>query len=146
MKKIFTLFVLIGTLFISCSTDDDDNSQNTIVCDSVSKVIAEEDFNVLNTTNYVVSDVQLSGNCLEVTIGSSGCEPDLWEMNLYSTNAFYDIYPLQRSVKIELINDQACLAVFQKTISFDLIPFQIESQNKLPLNIEGWNEQIIYEY
>ena len=142
MKGFFALFVLIGILLISCSTDD--NQPND--CDSTSEVIAEDNFDAINTSNYVVSDVQLNGDCLEITIGSSGCDPDLWELNLYSTNAFYAIYPLQRAVKIELINDQACLAFFQKTISFDLIPFQIETQNELPLNIEGWNEQIIYEY
>lgn len=142
MKGFFALFVLIGTLLISCSTDD--NLPND--CDSTSEVIAEERFDTINTSNYVVSDVQLNGNCLEITIGSSGCDPDLWELNLYNTDAFYDIYPLQRSVKIELINDQICLAFFQKTISFNLIPFQLEIQNELPLNIEGWNEQIIYEY
>jgi hypothetical protein len=142
MKGYFALFVLIGTLLVSCS--DDDNP--SIDCDSTSEVISEETFDSIDTSNYVISDVQLNGNCLEVTIGSSGCDPDLWEMNLYSTNAFYAIYPIQRAVKIELINYQECLAVFEKTISFDLIPFQLEIKNELPLNIEGWNEQIVYEY
>ena len=45
-----------------------------------------------------------------------------------------------------VINNQECLAVFQKTKSFDLTPFRIEGQNSVPLNIEGWNEQVIYEY
>jgi hypothetical protein len=47
---------------------------------------------------------------------------------------------------MELINDEACLAFFQKTVSFDLTPFQIDGQSDLPLNINGWNEQITYEY
>lgn len=146
MKKIFVLFVFFGILFSSCSKDDDDSSPTEITCDSISEVIAEEDFNGIDTSNYVVSEVQLNGNCLEITIGSSGCDPELWEMNLYSVDAFYNIYPLERAVKIELINNQECLAVFDKTISFDLTPFQIDGQNELPLNIEGWDEQIIYEY
>lgn len=144
MKVFFTLYVLIATLLISCSTDDNSTSKDD--CDSTSEVISENNFDAINTSNYVISDVQLNGNCLEVTIGSSGCDPTPWEMNLYSTNAFYDIYPLKRAVKIELINNQECLAVFEKTISFDLTPFQIESQNEIPLNIEGWNEQISYKY
>ena len=67
-------------------------------------------------------------------------------MEMFSTNAFYNIFPLQRAVKVKLINNQECLAVFQKTKSSDLTPFRIEGQNSVPLNIEGWNEQIIYEY
>jgi hypothetical protein len=146
MKKIFVLTALFGVLFASCSKDDDDNLPNEIICDSIAEILAEEDFNGINTTNYVVSNVQLNGDCLEVTIGSSGCDPEPWEMNLYSVNAFYNIFPLERYVKIELINNQECLAVFDKTVSFDLTPFQLEGQNELPLNIEGWDEQIIYEY
>jgi len=142
MKGYFALFVLIGTLLVSCS--DDDNP--SIDCDSTSEVISEETFDSIDTSNYVISDAQLNGDCLEITIGSSGCDPDLWELNLYSTNAFYAIYPIQRAVKIELINYQECLAVFEKTISFDLIPFQLEKVDRMPLNIEGWNEQIVYEY
>ena len=142
MKGSFVLIFLIGTLLISCSTDDNPPNE----CDATSEVIAEDNFDAINTSNYVVLDVQLNGDCLEITIGSSGCDSNLWVLNLYSTNAFYAIYPIQRAVKIELINNQSCEAFFQKTISFDLTPFQIEKVNKVPLNIEGWNEQIVYEY
>jgi hypothetical protein len=143
LKKIIALFGIIGIIFISCS--DDDNATNK-TCDSNSEVIAETIFNDINTSNYTITDVNLNGDCLEITISSSGCDAEQWQMNLYSTNAFYEVYPLQRAVKVKLINNQLCLAVFQKTKSFDLIPFQIKGQNQISLNIEGWNEQIIYEY
>jgi hypothetical protein len=146
MNKIFVLTALIGTLFISCSEDDDDNSQNETTCNSAAEIVTEEDFNAIVTSNYNVTDLQLNGDCLEVTINSSGCDPEPWEMNLYSVDPFDTESLLQRDVKIQLINDQLCLAVFQKTVSFDLTTFQIEGQNKVPLNIEGWNQQIIYEY
>ena len=145
MKKIFVFTALCGLLFISCSKDDDNAGIETI-CDSVAEVVNEEDFNGINSSNYNVTDIQLIGDCLEVAISSSGCDPEPWEMNLFSVDAFYTVFPLQRSVKIELINNQDCLAVYEKTVSFDLTPFQLDGQNELPLNIEGWNEQIIYEY
>ena len=144
MKKFLILFSLFVIILNSCS--DNDNSIINEACSFNSEIIAENDFNGINTSNYLISDVQLNNDCLEITINSSGCNASLWEMNLFSTNAFYNIYPLQRSVKIELINNQDCLAVFQKTISFNLMPFQIKGQNQLTLNIEGWNEQIIYKY
>lgn len=146
MREIFLLIILIGTVFISCSKDDDNNNLNKATCNSVAKIVTEEEFKKIVTTNYVVSGVKLNDDCLEITVSSSGCDSEPWEMSLYSVNAFYTIYPLQRAVKIELINNQGCLAVFQKTISFDLTPFQISEQNEVPLNIEGWSEQIIYEY
>ena len=53
---------------------------------------------------------------------------------------------MQRAVKVELVSNQLCLAVLQKTKSFDLLPFQISGQNQIPLNILGWNKTIIYKY
>ena len=47
---------------------------------------------------------------------------------------------------MELINEESCEAYFIKTVSFDLKPLQIDGQNIVPLNIYGWNEQLIYEY
>lgn len=145
MKKIFALFAMVGILLVSCS-DDESNRPNTADCDLVSEVITEEDFHAINTSNYSVTDVQLNGNCLGITIGSSGCDSDLWSVNLYSTNAFYSVFPIQRAVKIELINEQLCEAFFRKTIYFDLESFQIKSQDEILLNIEGWSEQIRYKY
>jgi len=143
MKKLLLFLPII--LILSCNSEND-NSTIENNCDFTSEIILEEDFNAINTSNYGIIEVELNGDCLEITFGSSGCGTDLWEENLYSTDAFYNVFPLQRDVKMELINDEACLAFFQKTVSFDLTPFQIDGQSDLPLNINGWNEQITYEY
>tara|TARA_B000000460_G_C21209409_1_gene261609 strand:- start:95 stop:526 length:432 start_codon:yes stop_codon:yes gene_type:complete len=143
MKKLL-LFLPI-TLILSCNSEDD-NSTIENNCYFTSEIILEEDFNAINTSNYGIIEVELNGDCLGITFGSSGCGTDLWEENLYSTDTFYNVFPLQRDVKMELINDETCLAFFQKTVSFDLTPFQIDGQSDLPLNINGWNEQITYGY
>jgi len=143
MKKLLLFLPII--LILSCNSEND-NSTIENNCDFTSEIIMEEDFNAINTSNYGIIEVELNGDCLGITFGSSGCGTDLWEENLYSTDAFYNVFPLQRDVKMELINDEACLAFFQKTVSFDLTPFQIDGQSDLPLNINGWNEQITYEY
>ena len=142
MKKLLLILTLIHIL--SCNSEDDNFTiENN--CDFTSEIILEEDFNAINTSNYAIIEVELNGDCLEMRFGASGCGTDLWEENLYSTDAFYNVFLLQRDVKIELINDE-CLAVFQKTVSFDLTPFQIDGQSDLSLNITGWNEQITYGY
>ena len=143
MKKVLLFLPII--LILSCNSEDDNFTiENN--CDFTSEIILEEDFNAINTSNYAIIEVELNGDCLGITFGSSGCGTDLWEENLYSTDAFYNVFPLQRDVKMELINDETCLAFFQKTVSFDLTPFQIAAQSDLPLNINGWNEQITYGY
>ena len=144
MKKL--LFILTLIHILSCNSEDD-NSTIENNCDFTSEVIFEEDFNAISTSNYGIIDVVLNGDCLEITFSSSGCGTDLWEENLYSAGANNSGFVfLQRDVKMELINNEACLAVFQKTVSFDLTPFQIDGQSDLPLNINGWNEQITYGY
>jgi hypothetical protein len=144
MKKNIIIF-LLGMIALSCNSNDD-NSTIESNCDFVSKIISENDFNGINTSNYVITAVELNNECLIITFGSSGCGTELWKENLYSTDAFYTIFPLQRGLKMELINDELCQAAFQKTVSFDLTPFQIDGQSEIPLNIDGWNEQITYEY
>ena len=147
MEKIIWIFTFFGILFISCSIDSGkSNPSIAIECDDLAEIFDETDFNTIETSNYTIIDVQLNDDCLEIRFGASGCDPEPWEMNLYSTDAFYAVFPLQRTVKMELINNQACAAYFEVDISFDLSAFQIEGQNEIPLNIEGWDEQVVYEY
>src|SRR5690606_17949604 len=144
MKK-YILIIFIGILALSC-TSDDDNSGTLNNCDFISKVISQDDYNAINTSNYVISEVELNDDCLKITFSSNGCGTESWQENLFSTDSFYTVFPLQRTLKMELINEELCQAVFQKTVSFDLTAIQIDTQNKLPLNIDGWSKQIIYEY
>lgn len=144
MKKIFALLALFGMLFVSCS--DDDNTGNISQCDLTSQIIEEDAFDEVITENYQISNVVLDEDCLEITFASSGCDGNSWELNLYSTNTINFIFPLQRTVKVELINEELCLAFIEKTVSFDLTPFRVEEQNEILLNIVGWEEQVIYQY
>jgi hypothetical protein len=143
MKKLLVILTLMHIL--SCNSEDN-NSTIENNCDFISEIISEEDFNAINTSNYEITEVELNNDCLEITFSSSGCGTDLWEESLYSLDVFYTVFPLQRDVKMELINNEECLAVFQKMVSFDLTPFQIDGQSDLPLNITGWNGQITYGY
>lgn len=145
MKKIFTLLTLFGMLFVACS-DDDNNTGDVSQCDLTSQIIEEDAFDEVITENYQISNVVLNQDCLEITLTSSGCDGNTWELNLYGTDAVNFIFPPQRTVKVELVNEELCLAFIEKTVSFDLTPFRIEGQNEVLLNIVGWEEQVIYQY
>ncbi len=67
-------------------------------------------------------------------------------MELISSTSILESFPVQRLVKVELDNEDACLAVFQKTVSFDLAPFQVDGQNQVILNNDGWDQPITYQY
>jgi|SRR5690606_10874800 len=141
---VFALF--IGVFFVSCDfLDDHIKSPITTICDK-SAIEDATRFNQISTSNYTITNVVLNGNCLEITIGSSGCNPGNWVMNLLGAKSLAAVSPPHIGVKVELINNEACLAVFQKTVSFDLTDFQWVGQNQVQLNIDGWNTPILYQY
>lgn len=146
MKKFLSLIILFGILLSGCSDDDDNQVNSVSTCDATGQVLSDTDYAAIDVTNYTVTNAQLNGNCLEVTVASSGCSGDSWVMNLYSTDSYYESLPPQKSVKVELLNYELCLAVFEKTVSFDVTPFQISGQNEVVFVIEGWDTPINYQY
>ena len=142
MKKIGVFFICLFVL--GCNSNDEPTIENK--CDISSEIISSEDFSAVSTSNYVITKVEINEDCIEITFGSSGCGTELWEEHLFSVDDFYTIFPLQRDLKMELINEESCEAYFIKTVSFNLIPLQIDGQNIVPLNIYGWNEQVSYDY
>ena len=113
-----TLFLL----FLNSCSDKDDIRAKVSNCNQQAQIVEQDIFSTIETYNYQISNVVLNQNCLEVTIWSSGCEANNWEIKLFSHNNFYAVFPLQRFAKIELTNNEICSAVLQKTVSFDLIP------------------------
>ncbi|QBZ97447.1 hypothetical protein [Flavobacterium sangjuense] len=146
MKRIFTSFFLCSLFPFILACSESSSKNTTLNCDNQSQIINTEAYNNLNTTNYMITSVSLNENCLDITISSSGCSGSTWEMNLFSTNNLPDSFPLQRNLKLQLINNEACAAVFSKTVSFDLTPLHIAGQDQITLNLEGWGEQIVYQY
>lgn len=151
MNKYTFYRSLILVFFMACSLvscrhfDDAIITPVTPNCDKIAVEDAVK-FSQTATNNYTLTNVVLNGDCLEITISSSGCNPDNWDMNLIGVASLTNIYPPLFHAKVELINSEACQAVFQKTHLFDLTPFQINGQNKIQIQIEGWNNNIVYQY
>ena len=133
-------------LLLSISCSDDDKKTIDSNCDKQAQVVSDTNFQDIITANYMITNVVLNGDCLSVTISSSGCSGETWDVELISSNSILESFPVQRLVKIELDNPEVCLAIVQKTVSFDLAPFQVDGQNQVILNIDGWNETINYQY
>ena len=133
-------------LLLSISCSDDDKKTIDSNCDKQAQVVSDTNFQDIITANYMITNVVLNGDCLSVTISSSGCSGETWDVELISSNSILESFPVQRLVKIELDNPEVCLAIVQKTVSFDLAPFQVDGPNQVILNIDGWNETINYQY
>lgn len=141
MKKIFFLL-----LIVTACNDDDTNEELVSNCDDFGTELTVDEYEALGDFSENIVDVEIEGDCLQVTVSDSGCD-DSWPVNLHSPDVFISIGLIpNRPLKINIDNNQVCLAVFQKTVSFDLTAFQLDYVNQLTLNIEGWDEGIIYEY
>jgi hypothetical protein len=145
MKLNFSVLFVFLLLSISCSQDDE-NSSTELACDVDAMIISEEGYNSIETSNYSIIDVQLNGDCLKLTISASGCDGVSWESHFYSVDAFYAVFPRQRVAKLKLINNEACLAVIESIQEFNLTPFQLEGQSDVSITIDGWNQQLVYQY
>lgn len=145
--KNFIFFSLITILFSSCKGDDSNCCTPPMETNCNKFVnINEVHFNEVSTTNYTIRDVVLIDNCLSILISSSGCNAQNWDMNFIVSPNVVETLPLQYQGKVELINDEACLAVLEKVMTFDLMPLQVAGQNQIQINIEGWNSNTIYNY
>ena len=148
MKKLFKKMSLaIGIMFCSmnvlCEKESDDT--NDIFCDETT-IISEALFNDLDSASFTFIDAEIINNCLNIEIEASGCDANTWVFQLVDSGAIAESLPEQRFLKCQLINEEACLASFQRITSFDLTPIQIEGSHELVLNIEGLESSLTYKY
>jgi len=151
MKKLlFILLVSLGSL--NCSNNDStevrdltlktcDGDQECDDCVTISKQRYEQAI----TNNYELNEVKLNGDCLEITFSASGCSGSSWETDLIDMGAIAESFPVQRFVRLSLTDEELCEAWITKTVSFNISPLQVE-QDRLYLNFDGWEGQILYKY
>ncbi len=141
--KQLTLSLIVIMCFLSTQCDDDES----IVTNCDQNVIVNEDlYNDLETAFFTFVNVEVIDDCLSVEISSSGCDGNSWEFNMVDSGLILESFPEQRNLKFQLINNEACLAVFQRTVTFDLLPLRIEGSNEINLNIDGLGESVTYSY
>jgi hypothetical protein len=115
-------------------------------CDAPIQIITQDEFNDLADPEFSIEVVSINQDCLSISISDSGCSPDNWDINLLTTDAVMESNPPQKNLKVEVLNNEACLAIFQKTKVFDLTPIQNNGDSEIILNIEGWLNPVNYEY
>lgn len=104
----------------------------------------EDEANYVSTTssNYEIKDVLAVGNCITITISSSGCSGDRWRGTLYFSEQILQTTPNQRFARLLLTNDEACLAVFDKSFTFNIGNMK-PNDEPFMLKLEGLNHPIV---
>jgi hypothetical protein len=120
--------------------------QSQTDCDAFIQIISQSEFDALTDAEFSVIDVSINQDCLSLTIGDSGCDPENWNTNLLTTDAVLESNPVQKNLKIEVVNNELCGAVFEKIKTIDLTPIQNDGDGEIILNIEGWPSSVSYEF
>lgn len=146
MYKRTIFIIVLSFCFFNTQCDEDDIViDNGIICDQ--DVMVDEDlYNNLDSNNFLFNNIEIIDDCLTIEFAASGCDGNTWEFGLVDSAAIAESLPEQRYLKFQLINEELCLAVFTKSVSFNLRPLQIEGSNEIILNIEGFEEGITYSY
>lgn len=131
-------------LIFSCKKTED-KKQPTLTCSQIIELNSSK-YQSFNSAFFQLDALALNQNCLEVTISASGCNGSSWVLALVDEEVLLESNPVQRNAKLCFTNQELCLAHFSKTYSFDLQPIQQASQQKIILNIDGWQSSFLYQY
>lgn len=141
MKKALIL-VVIGMAFFGCSSDDDNGNQNS--CDSPT-IINKNQYATAPSDPLAINSLEINDNCLKINFSSSGCSGETWEVKLIDSEEIMESNPPQRNLRLSLKNQEVCLAIVTKELTFDISNLQVGG-NRVQLNITNSEETILYEY
>lgn len=140
-NRFVSLLCIVFLSLSSCSVDEADSSFSVSCGNPV--IENENAYTTIVTSGYTIEAVVIQGNCLTVTVMASGCDGSTWDASLIASEDQPQTTPPQRSVKLDLTNNEACLAVVQRNFTFDIGPIRPQGSELWGLNLEGWNQQII---
>ncbi|AUP78739.1 hypothetical protein [Flavivirga eckloniae] len=144
-KPLFIAAVLCCFLSFQCN-EDDDNTPVKEICDQKTIVNKEIYNNLVLDASFTFVSAEITDNCLTIEIKGGGCDGNSWEYKLVDSGDVTESSPEQRDLKFQLINEEVCLAIVTRTVSFDLTPLQVSGSNEVILNLEGLKTPLRYKY
>lgn len=143
MASTYLKFFMLVTLLALFNACEDDSIASS--CDALVTISADKYQNG-TTEFYSIISAKIIDDCLEIEYSSSGCDGKSWTEEMIDAGEVLESFPIQRKLKMLLNNQEACAAVFTRTVSFDLTPIRTEDYSKIILNIDGLKEPLLYRY
>lgn len=142
-KAFFGMFVILCFVNMQCETEGAPSGDN--VCDQTT-LVNKTLYNNLVSANFTIVNAEIADDCLTIEISASGCDGNSWGFKLVDSGLIAESSPEQRYLKFQLTNEEACLAVFKRTASFNLTPLQINGSHEIVLHLEGLQSSLNYKY
>lgn len=141
MNKIFLLIILsLGVLLSACEKEDDNNSSN------FNFVIVDANlYNNVSSDEFDLHHAEIIDDSIKITIRYGGGCGDV-EVKLFDSGAIMESLPVQRNIRISFLDNDHCEAYLTEEFSFNLTSVRVDNENQVVLNLNGWDEQLLYEY
>lgn len=138
MKTVYFMLLLISFSFTNCTVEEKEND-----CSSIT-VISDELYNSPSDPHEIV-DATIIDDILKLSIVyGGGCKEVCADLIAQEKTSESD--PLQRNLNIFFVDNDMCEALITENWSFNLKSLQVEGENEIQLNLEGYPEPIIYSY
>ena len=132
-------------LLLNTQCEDDDVGIQPTDCDYFA-IVDDDQYQNATSGFFQIVSAEINGDCLNLEISASGCDGSTWSLELFASSDIMESMPVQRSIRAVFANNEACLAVFTRTITFDLSNLQIEGATQIMFNLQDYSESILYSY
>lgn len=137
MRKAI-LFLVVVISMMACS-------KNCIEQESCGPkaIIDQYLFESTTTGNYMITNAVINGNCIDISISSSGCSGSTWVTELVDSGGLVETNPPMRLIRLKLTNNELCSAVISKTVSFNISNLKLPGYTSMSVVVGNANTMMI---
>lgn len=143
MMKPFRIVAIFFLLMYVVSCDE---TGGLSYFENLSTVIDGKLYNKPPENKVVIERSVIKDGFMEIQIAFSGCDGSTCKARLIDSEVIDGSLPVQRYLRVEFINEEEGDSTISKTFAFDLTPLQVPEENKVRINLDGWNESLLYTY
>ncbi len=139
-NNIKVVYILVLLLFGGCQENNGLPEQGcqSLVIDKLLFLSSQRD-------NFEFEEINLVGDCLEVTIRYAGGCGDI-QTSMIDSGDIEKLPQTRRQLRLILDDNDPCEASITKSLSFDLVEIQVPEVKEIYLNISGWPTPVLYKY
>lgn len=144
--KFYVKFIaipVVAAFLFSCS--EDDKPERSEPCGEAI-IISNTDYEDEPSYTYSITDAAVEEDCLKLMVSSSGCDGSTWEGTFFTAEPDTSGTGVIFTGRMDLTNQEACLAIVGKEFYFDLTPLQVTGSSSVTILIDGWEQDLEYTY
>jgi len=141
----YSFILLCGFILFACNKSETINIDPPVSeCDN--PVIIDADlYDTAPADEFYYPSATIDGNCLKISVQyGGGCEDVIFQM--IDASVIMESFPIQRNIRLSLEDNDFCKALVTQELNYDLLPLQVDGYSKIILNLQGFEESLIYNY